>query len=241
MNKETLDKIRSRGYWRINFEPLSDALRFKTLVECREAVEKNSVSLRGWDYPHIPRYKNASQGVDVGKNYYEGWTDWNGLIELWRMYQSSQFINFFAVHEDWLEDDELEKRELVRFRSPVRPMEVLNLLGGVTYQLTEVFQFLSRLTASGTYEEGARVSISLHNAKGRKLWLSDPTRLLFDDYTSKLNDIEFSRIFARDELLRTPNDCALETILYVVTRFGWDRPSVEVIKQDQENLVQRRL
>ncbi len=65
-------------------------------------------------------------------------------------------------------------------------------------------------------------------------------RLPWENYVAKVHEIEFIKEYGRDEILSKPNDLALEAILHVVTRFGWDRPPVDVIKQDQENLVTRR-
>ena len=207
MKKGLLDTIKSRGYWRINFEPLVDAKKFKRLAECREAVEKASISFRGWDYPHIPRRMDDDDNVAAGDNYYEGWTNWWNHIEFWRMYQSGQFLNYFAVHEDWL---------------------------------TEVFQFLSRLTAAGVYDEGVRVSISLHNTEGRKLWTGDFMRHLFQEYKTQLDTIEFSNTFTREEILTKPKECAFQAVIYIFERFGWDNPPHGTINQDQENLINRR-
>jgi hypothetical protein len=241
MKKELLDKIKTYGYWRINFEPLVDSQKFKTLVGCREAVVNNSVSLRGWDYPHIPRRMDDDDGMAAGKNYYEGWTDWWNHIEFWRMYQSGQFLHYFAVHEDWLElegwDGLLGRAQK---KPAVKPLEVLNVVGGVTYQITEVFQFLSRLAAAGVYDEGVRVSITVYKTEGRRLWTGDSNRHLWGEYKAHVEDIEFKKEFTRDEILANPKGCALEAILYVLTLFNWDNPSTDVINRDQETLINQR-
>jgi len=241
MKKGLLDTIKSRGYWRINFEPLVDAKKFKRLAECREAVEKASISFRGWDYPHIPRRMDDDDNVAAGDNYYEGWTNWWNHIEFWRMYQSGQFLNYFAVHEDWLELEGWDGLLGRQKQTPaVKPKGVLNIIGGVVYQLTEVFQFLSRLTAAGVYDEGVRVSISLHNTEGRKLWTGDFMRHLFQEYKTQLDTIEFSNTFTREEILTKPKECAFQAVIYIFERFGWDNPPHGTINQDQENLINRR-
>src|ERR1035441_3490152 len=105
MNKPILDKIKSRGYWRINFEPLVYEQKLKTLGECKDIIEKSQVELRGWNYPHFPRRTGTDVGLESGDKFYEGWIDWFNHIEFWRMYQSGQFLHYFAVREDWSESD----------------------------------------------------------------------------------------------------------------------------------------
>ena len=49
-----LDKIRTRGYWRVLIRPTQfDENHIADYSDLFPIVEKNSVQLRGWDYPHI--------------------------------------------------------------------------------------------------------------------------------------------------------------------------------------------
>jgi hypothetical protein len=95
-----VEKIRSRGHWRINFRPLEARKIALSLQECRDVVRANAVSLRGWDYPHI---SNNQDALHVRKNSFEGIVDWHDHIEFWRMYQSSQFVHYVALDDDWTE------------------------------------------------------------------------------------------------------------------------------------------
>ena len=58
-----------------------------------------------WDYPHFPQRRGDDTDLVPGNNYYEGWIDWGAHKEIWRMYQSGQFINYKAVEEDWFKED----------------------------------------------------------------------------------------------------------------------------------------
>lgn len=238
MKHQILDRIKSRGYWRINFEPLVYETKLKTLLECRDIIEKNSVELRGWDYPHFSRRQGDDVSLEPGDNYYEGWINWLNYIELWRMYQSGQFIHYFALREDWAE---LNERSTAEYRKII-PGEILNVIGEVTYELTEIFEFLSRLTQKGIYNEGVRVSISLNNTKGRKLVVLDPRRgPLFDDYKTNLETIEFVEKYTKDEIITNPRELALEVMKYIFERFGWHSPPLETIRKDQDNLLNRKI
>ena len=101
MIKNLIEKIKSRGYWRINFQPLVDQRKFKTLVECKNIVEFNSVQTRGWDFPCVPRKKEDYMDLIPCENYYLGWIDWAHHIEFWHMYQSGQFLLYRSLCEDW--------------------------------------------------------------------------------------------------------------------------------------------
>ena len=51
-----LNKIRSRGYWRVVIRPTTfQEHRVPRYADLFPIIEKNSVQLRGWDYPHIDR------------------------------------------------------------------------------------------------------------------------------------------------------------------------------------------
>ena len=238
MKKEILDKIKSRGYWRINFEPLVFEQKLKTIAECKDIVEKNRVELRGWDYPHFPYGSVDHAGLELGDKYYEGWIGWFNYFELWRMYQSGQFLHYFALRDDWSEHDGWG---IVPNRN-IEPGTVINIIGEVTYELTEVFEFLSRLTRKGIYDEGVKVSISLNNTKDRKLVLLDAGRApLFMEYKTPLDKIDFVKEYTKDQILTNSKDLALEVILHIFERFAWHNPPIEMIKKDQENLLNRKI
>lgn len=237
MNTDVLDDIQSRGYWRINFEPLVYGQKLKTLGECRDIVEKNHVELRGWDYPHFPRRTGQDTGLNAGNNYYQGWINWYDEKELWRMYQSGQFLHFFAMRDDWLE---LSHWGIVP-GVPEQPKNTLNIIGEVIYEVTEIFEFLSRLAKSGIYDEGVRVFISLNKTKDRELVVRGDARApLMGAYKASLDEIEFIKEYTKDEALVQSKELAFEAILYIFERFGWDNPPVATIKHDQENLLNGR-
>ncbi len=122
-----------------------------------------------------------------------------------------------------------------------KPEKVINIIGEINYELTEVFEFLSRLAKKGLYNEGVRVSITLNDTEGRKLIIRDAMRMpLFDEYRAAGDKIEFVKEYTKDDLLTKPKDLALEVILYIFERFAWDNPPINVIKGDQEKLLEGR-
>jgi hypothetical protein len=232
---EVIAKIKTRGYWRINFEP-QVLLEKLSIQECKDLMEKSVISLRGWNYPHIPNDSDSS-GTGVGNNFYEGWFESPNvhIKEFWRLYQSGQFIHYVSTHYDWLEDYKprnMWMREDEHGNGP--------FLGAIdaTYQITEIFQFLERLTKAGLYEEGVNVSITLYNTAGRSLIVDHPSRIPF---TSPKQTQEpfllFGRQYTKGEILADPKKLTEEAVIHFFIRFKWLEPNVGVIRQDIENLL----
>jgi hypothetical protein len=241
MKEGHIQNIKTKGYWRINFKPVTDVV-LDPLLKCKELVEQNSLHLTGWDYPHISARNDDTAGIDIGNNYYQGWIEWleYGHVEFWRMYQSSQFINYFGLVEDW---------NPMIYRSMWESEDIVGKAGellGVTrstYFLTQVFQFLAGLARSGLYEHGVDVDISLHNTRGRSLIVDHYSRIGFS--VPKKTDADEIVIptqhYTKTNLIDSPNDLALKNIEYIFERFGWSPPNIEVIKLDQENLVKGKI
>ncbi len=238
MKPDLINKIKSRGYWRINFQPLVATQKLKTLSECMDIVEKNQVALRGWNYPHFPLRRDDLASIETGNNFYQGWIDWWNHKEFWRMYQSGQFLHYLAIREDWFEEDgwyqDLAKQ--------IKPRMALSVVGTI-YQITEIYEFLSRLARSDMYNEGVDVNISLNNTLNRKLWLDDSRRAPFSyDRKTGTEKIEIPKHkYEKDKLINQTRDLALEVIIYIFERFDWPQPPLETIKRDQDNLLSRRV
>jgi len=229
-----IKKIKSRGFWRINFRPLIHEERLSPLSKCKDIVEKNVVQLRGWDYPHFPRRKDDDTSLDPGSNYYEGWVDWRIHKGFWRMYQSGQFINYRGLWEDWHDED--------TFFSPERKIPKMVNLGVLQtiYQITEIYEFLLGLMKEGLYREGLKLSIILCNTENRKLWLDNPMRVPFmEEKNTKAQNIEFKKEYSEIEVIEDSSELAIVTILYFFERFDWI-PSEDLIRKDQQDFLKRR-
>lgn len=231
MSDGILKKIKSRGYWRVNFRPITFVKeKITPVTRCKEIVRNAVVELRGWDYPHFP---SDSQEIRTAQNYIEAWIDWGAFKELWRMYQSGQFIHYLGLREDepfWMDP-------------PLRTLPPGTVLGivGVVFTVTEIFEFLARLSKQGIYEDGVSVDIGLFNTKSRELKVFDPGRApLFGKYISGNSEIRFSKQYSEKETLEQSKDLALEVILRIFRRFNWDNPPLETIRSDQQRLLERR-
>ena len=231
-SKALIEAIKSRGHWRVLFRPLRfNATRIPSLSKCEEVVEKASVSLRGWSYPHIPR----RAGPTFVNDYVEGATDSGAYKELWRLYQSGQFVHLDSLKEDWMKEDSWFANNR---REPGEVLEIINTV----YTVTELFEFLSRLARLGIYKEGVEVSVGLHNTEGRRLAIFDRMRApLHGEYRCMSPDIVFERTLTEPVAIQKSKDTALEALIHFVERFNWKNPPVEIIRADQQRLLEGRL
>ena len=228
MNPNLIDEIRSRGFWRVNFRPVRlDTPNPLTLNKCFTVVQASSVSLRGWDYPHIASGARDDSGIDRFEHFVQSWTDWLNHREFWRMYTSSQFLHYRALHEDW------RSRDFGGGRPPVFGSEVDQPLLGVTgtiYSLTEVCEFLSRLILqSELYQAGVTVNIGLENTAGRELVVDEPMRAPFMyARTTDAASITYIANISPAEVI-DPKTLAAKILRYFFERFGWDPPEEQLM------------
>lgn len=233
---DIIGKIQSRGYWKILFRPLSyKEEKILNLSDCKNIIEKHSVEFRSWDYPHFPRREDIDTGLCPGNNYYEGWVDWNVHKELWRMYQSGQFIHYRGLFEDWHDEDSFMENAV-----KYKPKFYLGILHTIC-QITEIFEFLSGLAKEGIYKERMNLSISLMDTKDRKLKIDELDRIPFSrDYKTIAQEIEFKKQYTEIEIIENSTELAIKAILYFFERFDWT-PSEDIVRSDQKKILERRI
>ncbi|WP_342711072.1 hypothetical protein AAFG13_02975 [Bradyrhizobium sp. B124] len=237
MKAGLIDRIRSRGYWRINFQPRLLINEKLSLAGCRDAVEKNALNLRGWQYPCIPFTNDDQKGALPSGDYYEAWIDWRNHIEYWRSYRSHQFLHYLALREDWFEESDWDKHQA----EVITPGQALGT-GMAIRQITEIFEFLSRMGRDGHFPSGAIVTLSLENTKGRQLWVDDPQRMPFlDEKKTGAERIEIGREVLPQEFATEGIEIAQSVLMELFDHFGWTNPSPGTIRSQQEQLLSGRL
>lgn len=228
MSDTLLEKIRAVGFVRVVIRPtvLPEEL---SVVDAREMVKKGSVSLRGWDYPHIAARNDDHGGSEYTPEFAQDWCDWYHHVEFWRMYQSGQFLHYKALREDLSKDENVPEGRVLG-------------VGSFMYTVTEITEFAHRLRAAGLYKEGATLKISLYNCLGRRLWVEDPNRL---DFTSPMvtqsDTITVERSLRTSELLLgDPKEISRPIIREFLAAFGWN-PSQDLISSTQSELYSLKL
>lgn len=221
MSDEMVARIKSRGHWRINFRPTSAGDRLDGVTEARRLVERATVSLRGWDFPHMPGAGLEGDRILRLDNCSEASTDWRDKHELWRVYVSSQFIHLKGIRTDWLDEDQLHSKP------SEYPENILGLVDNI-WHVTEAFEFLARLAELGLYKNGTSVSVGLMNTAGRTLYSDDHKRSEF--YWARrtdAHDIVFQGVFRSDQIV-DPRSCTKKALNYIFDRFAFE-PSGQVL------------
>lgn len=229
--ESVLKKIKSRGYWEVIIRPTRFEKERFGISECTQLVRECNVRLRGWDYPHVSRrYPPYIGDVD----YIESLTDFNGHKEVWRMYQSGQFLHLFGCHEDWLD-------EPIPYFGPskyarIKPGSVLGVMMTL-YSVSEIYEFATRLAQKGLFNGTSFLSITLHGMKNRKLMFFDSVRHLPSEYVCKIADLRREKNIAVDEFLGRGHEIALDHTIWILTRFNWPKPPREILGEDQQKFL----
>lgn len=155
-----LQKIRSRGYWKVVIRPTAfEERRIPQQADLYPIVRDNSVQLRGWDYPHVDHSSPPQRGDDwVGQEYDRG-----DDIEVWRLYQSGLFVHFFTIAGDWRDRSICSPAD--EGWDPGREIFYLATLNS----FVEIFEFAARLALSPAGAGVMRVHIEMEGLKDRRL------------------------------------------------------------------------
>ena len=150
---ETLKKIKSRGYWRVVIRPTTFVEdRIESLHSLRPILDRTSVNLKGWSFPHIDDFRELDKGPDwIGQEIV-----WGEIHELWRFYQSGQFIHYFAIPQCW----RLAHKEVTPSgRGEAVWLEIRDFVA----RFTEVFEFAARLTFTDAVGDSVHVELMVDN------------------------------------------------------------------------------
>lgn len=229
-----LEKIRSRGYWRVVIRPGSfDARRVSDMADLYPILQRTSVQLRGWDFPHL-----SNGEPDRGQDYISQSIDWSYYVALWRFYQSGQFIHYAGIVDDWEEQyqsDVAPPKQAKRY-SPepgiwLSPVDAM-------FGFTEIFEFASRLTVTEVSDGQTHLEITVVGLKDRTLqdqpgWLAVP-----GGRRSPEAKMHYQRDFSNVQLIAERRQLALEATQCLFQHFGWN-PGLGFLKEVQTELLRR--
>lgn len=87
MTNEILQKIKSKGYWKIVIMPFEYKKERIRLGDIKQIVERSHVMKRGWPYPFTYQAGDTFASDLISNGYYSTDVDWEKHIEIWRMYE----------------------------------------------------------------------------------------------------------------------------------------------------------
>ena len=230
-------------HWRVNFRPgVYEENLIPSLAKCFEIIEKNKLSLRGWDYPHLST-RDTERGH--GTNWIASWSDFMGHYQYWRFYQSGQFIHLSSVREvtekEWKKKLEADMKSHLSYMRDIDWEAIPGFISIVNfiYNVTEIYEFAARLCQSQVYSGTLNIKIELKGIKG--FVLSAPwDRVWHSYYSASENFLATANDFETDTLVAASREVALKSVVWFFERFGWLNPPEDTISHDQEKLIRGR-
>lgn len=221
------DKIQSRGYWRVVIRPGTFAeARISDISALYPMLQKRSVELRGWDFPHVDPHTNCHMDKDwIGQE-----SEWEHYLELWRFYQSGQFVDIAGMPEDWRDQSRLWPAS-----GDWKPGTELGI-GDTLFRFTEIFEFAARLALTEAGDYLMHIEVAISGIKGRKLWVDTPRHWpMHRKYAASIEMLPYQIDVPQTQLIAEPRELALKPAIELFRRFDWD-PSVEMLREMQAEL-----
>ena len=222
-----LETIRERAYWKVVIRPTTfDKRKVLDKGTLTHIIRKNAVSYKGWNFPHIEDSSEVKKGPDwIGQEI-----DWKPILELWRFYQSGQFVHYFGAVEAWGENSSGQWR---------RPRVGLDVKNAVT-QFTEIFELAARLSFTDAGDAGMRIEISVGNIENCEL-LTLPQRngVPILVHKSVKPSVTFISELSSAELVTDKRELALESAGEFFKCFKWN-PHIELLRDIQSSILSPR-
>lgn len=225
-NEELIKSIKEKGYWKITIRPSNFVEnKIETLADLKDLLYKNKLSLRGWDFPHF-------RDIRQGYGYVEASEDWGRFKEIFRFYQSGQFVYYKAMYEEWMEDSDKQRV------NDGKGLEIISTI----YLFTEIFEFAQRLTVDGTLGSEVVIEIEANGLEGRELFFYEKMRFLHNHYISKETRAKISINVNVQELLQNGGHLAISNAIDLFKRFGWEANGLKSsFKDEQQKLLYGRV
>ena len=227
---EVLEKIQSRGYWKVVIRPgVFCERRVASRSDLLTILRNTAVELKGWNFPHVDSFIEIGEGPDwVGQE-----VDLGDIVEFWRFYQSGQFVHYFGMLEDWRNG---RSRPLSASGEGHRiGLGVKDIL----LRFTEIFELAARFVFTAAGDQEMRLHIAANNLQqhflelrefnsGKASWIPE----------AKTDSMDYARCFSMSELAAQPKELALAPALEFFRCFQWN-PDIGFLRDIQASLHYR--
>ena len=220
-----LQKVQTRGYWEIVIRPAAyKENRVPQIERLLPVMEQAAVEWTGWDFPHVDR----QSAPEIGLNWIQSDVDWEHYVEVWRLYQSGQFLYYGGLNDDWLDQSSLEERRY----PPNTQLSVTNTV----FMYAKVFELASRLSTTELGDKSMTVGVRLHGLQGRTLRMDNPNRSGFmHPRAASLAYFPKAGTFSQEQLLTESRTLAVQWVAELFARFNWT-PGIEFLQVMQGEL-----
>ena len=228
--EERLSRIRTHGYWRVIIHPtVFEQQRIPALSRCWEIVATAMVNNR-LSYPPI----QPSERVQ-GNDWIQSGGEFGDSIEVWRLYQSGQFVHTFSMSEDHETASLGQTASNGSSSSSERLLNVYNTL----LTLTEILFFARGLAHREVLQPAALLRVELHGVRGRRL--DNPKwHRVYGPYRAMEDTIEWQRTILPQALITGASTVAVDAAIHIFERFNWVTPPREVLEERQQHVFGSR-
>lgn len=229
VNTELSQLIQTRCYWQSLIRPEHfQRSRVASYGRLLPIVRESSVAFRGWDFPHVDDRQEVRRAGD-------DWTGeeliWRDHLEIWRLYQSGQFVSLRGLWQDW------------KGTSPENPLGNGPTTGlplwGTIFHFTEIYEFAARLALTEAGDAKMRVDVKIGNLLNRVLYQDNPGKTGIRERVfagqSFIYPVPDSPPIAREALVAAPRDFAAKALVELFSRFDWN-VSVEIVRSWQDEI-----
>lgn len=230
---EILKKIQSRGYWKVIIRPATfDERRIENFADLYSILQKTYVQIPSsrWEFPHLDSHATLQKKQDwIGQEYH-----WRQYLEVWRFYQSGQFVSIKGVYDDWRDESNLWPPP--DGWKPCQFMEIEDTL----LRFNEIFEFAARLAFTKAGDEYMRLKISVHNLKGRGLELDMQRKgsSYLRTLTASTNELSYEVDLPAVKLVASPGELALKPAIELFQRFGWN-PGAGMLRDIRDDRIRQ--
>jgi hypothetical protein len=188
-------------------------------------IEKSSVRLRGWDYPHIDYKSRPITGADwVGQEF-----ERDDEIEFWRFYMSGQFAHWFALAGEWRDHSTHGQAE-----PGWQPGRYLYYIPTI-YSFVEILELAARLALSPAGAPFMHVEIDLKGLQGRQVVSTDIMIPISGTYVTQVPNWNYCWEGSQTELIARPRELAAEAARELFARFHFEL-SLEALARVQARI-----
>ncbi len=232
---DILEKVRSRGHCRATIHPASfDKERVPKKSTLVPILEKCKVRIWGRSFPHMDSYVENSEGTDwVGRE-----VDSNPSIEIWRFYQSGQFVHYSGMVSDWSKHTATFSGWPSQWDSdvPGAPHVLLDIKE-VIVRLAEIFEFAARLGPTEAGDGQMHLKIEFINIEDHLLRVSPNNEVdWFREMVDPIPKIPFEFDLNTIDLKSNTRELALKPAAELFGLFGW-KPGVSILRDIQSEIL----
>lgn len=231
---EILDKIRSRGHWKVIVHPA----RFKKeRVPSKAALlpilEKSKVRLWGWNFPFLDGY---AEEIEDGPEWIGREVSFDPPVELWRFYQSGQFVQYSGMTTDWSKNVSTFSGWPSQWESDgVRHM--LLDIREVMIRFMEIFEFASRLSSTEAGDDYMHLEIEVIGIENHLLRVSTNDKVdFFRGMVAPAEKIPFKYDLHMLDLKSNTRELALKPAAELLGLFNWN-PSLAILRDIQAEVL----